>query len=77
MDKSIEHGPVSLTPNSSSDRTEDMTSAYLSQSLSTGYPAVSISYTASAKSPGDHDAIFGSAGPYDDDGESSTNVERD
>jgi hypothetical protein len=73
MDKSVAHGTVIFTPGSSSHTTEDMTSAYLPQPPSMNYPTVFVSYDVSP----DQDAIFGSAGPYDDDWESGSDVDRD
>jgi hypothetical protein len=65
MDKSFAQGPMMSTPGPSSHLKEDMTSACLPQSLSANPPTISVSYSVSS----DHDAILGSAGPYDDDGE--------
>ncbi len=72
MDKSFAQGPMISTPGPSSHITEDMTSACLPPSSSADTSTNSVSYNVSSA----HDAILGSAGPYDDDGEAEGEKDR-
>jgi hypothetical protein len=79
MDKPVAHGAMTFRPDSSSPIKEDTASACLTPSPLVSNPTVftpvSVSYYSVYASP-DQEAIFGSAGPYDDDGESASDAER-
>jgi hypothetical protein len=73
MDKPVAHGAMAFTPGSCLPIKEDTTSACHPPSPIVSNQTIFISYDVSP----DQDAIFGSAGPYDDDGESPADEDRD